>query len=69
MFMAVFIRGLTRSLTKLFHHVVRGLPVAVHAGDEVVSGCQLVIRVVIKFEDVGFTTRVKTVVEIVRAVG
>ena len=43
-FMAVFICGLTRSLTKLLHHVVRGLPIAVHAGDEVISGFQLVIR-------------------------
>ena len=69
MFMAVFICGLTRSLTKLLHHVVRGLPIAVHAGDEVVSGFQLVIRVVTKVEDVGFTKRVEVVVEIVRGVG
>ena len=70
MFMAVFIRGLTGSLTKVIHHVVRGgLPNAVHAGDEVVSGFQLVIRVVTKAEDVSFTPKVKTVVEIVRGVG
>ena len=68
MFMAVFIRGLTRSLTKLFHHVVRGLLIAVHAGDEIGSGFQLLIRGVTKVEDVGFTTRVKAVVEIVRGV-
>ena len=69
MFMAVFIRGLTGSPTNLLHHVVRGLPIAVHAGDEIVSGFQLVIRGVTKVEDVGFTTRVKAVVEIVRGVG
>ena len=69
MFMKVFIRGLTGSLTKLLNHVVRGLLIAVHAGDEIGSGFQLLICGVTKVEDVGFTTMVKTVVERVRGVG
>jgi len=67
-FVAVFIRGLTGSITKLLIYVVRGLPIALHAGDEIVSGPQLIVRGVTKAEDVGFTTRVKAVFEKVRGV-
>ena len=40
-----------------------------HAGDEILSGFELVIRGVTALEDVGLTTRVKGVVEIVCGVG
>ena len=40
-----------------------------HAGDEIVSGIQLFVSGVTKVEDVGFTTGVEAVVEIVRGVG
>ena len=68
MLLAVFICLLATSFQKLLHKVIRGSPILLHSGEQIVRVLHNVVGRRVEVEKVGFTTGVETVVEVVRGV-